>query len=63
MLFAVIVLGGWVFLSGAAKVISYFSWVGYIVILAGALVTWCIPFGFACGIPIILAGAAILFFF
>ena len=55
-----IVLGGWVFLSAAAKVISYF---GYIVILAGALVTWCIPFGFACGIPIILAGAAILFFF
>ena len=32
-------------------------------LLLGALLAWCAPFGFACGIPLVLAGATVLFFF
>ena len=46
------------------KVISFIKPLAYISIAAGATITWCLPpFGFACGVPLILTGTTIVLFF
>ena len=45
-------------------VVTLIKPLGYLAIAAGATITWCLPpFGFACGVPLILTGTTIVLFF
>ena len=63
IIFAVAVAGCFTFYFTAFKVIAYVSWVPWLIILAGAGITGCVPFGFTCGVPLILVGLTAKLFF